>query len=213
MTIHAMLFDFDGTLADTIPVCIKAYQEAFHTLTGQNYSDEEIQSLFGPNEEGIFRRMLGDQWQTALDIYHAAYKRLHPLCNAPFPGISAALDLLKQRGVSLAVVTGKGAYSADYSLDYLGIARYFDIVEAGKPEGIVKAKAIREILHTWQIPPEQAAYIGDADYDIREAIEARVLPLGACWSRYSTITQQPAVQSTLTFVTVQAFLAWLESNI
>ncbi len=212
MHLKAFLFDLDGTLADTIPLCIRAYQEAFAGLLGRPFSEEEITAHFGVTEAGIFQRIAPDQWEKGLQDYFRIYELHHDECREPFPDITTALDLLKARGITMGVVTGKGAYSANYTLKYLGLAQYFTIVAAGSEDAIIKSRSIREILTTWQIDPKDAAYIGDADTDILEAELAGVLPLAAEWSANATIhrlTHKPE----LAFTTIADFIQWINRNI
>jgi phosphoglycolate phosphatase-like HAD superfamily hydrolase len=212
MQLKALLFDLDGTLADTLPLCIQSYQHAFAGLFGRPFSEEEITAHFGLTETGIFQRIAPDQWEQGLQDYFRYYEEHHIECREPFPGITAVLDFLTAHGVSLAVVTGKGAYSANYSLNYLGLSHYFTLVSAGSEDAIIKSQSIRDILTTWQIDPHDAAYIGDADTDIREAELAGVLPLGAQWSSNSTI-HRLAKMPELTFASIPDFLHWLHTNL
>jgi pyrophosphatase PpaX len=211
MHLKALLFDLDGTLADTLPMCIQAYQQSLEWLLERPVSEEEITAHFGLTEAGIFQLLADKRWEEGLQEYHRLYKQLHIDYSEPFAGIKMALDLLKERGVKMAVVTGKGAQSADYTLKYLGLMDYFTIVSAGSEDAIIKSRSIGEILRSWQIAPGEAAYIGDADTDIREAELAGVLPLAAEWSAHATIARL-AKKPEITFSSVHEFLQWIEEN-
>jgi phosphoglycolate phosphatase-like HAD superfamily hydrolase len=213
MQIKAILFDLDGTLANTLPLCIKAYKHAFEHYLGHSVTDEEVTTHFGLTEEGIFQRALPDQWETALKIYYEVYEHLHDECSEPFVGIEDALRLLKQRGIAMAVVTGKGAYTAHLTLKYLGLADYFDMVEAGDANAVVKALAMRKILATWGIDPQDAAYVGDTDTDMTQATAAGLLPLGACWAETATIQHNGTTPPITTFSSIQAFTRWLDEHV
>lgn len=213
MEIKGLLFDLDGTLANTLPLCIKVYQHTLKKFTGRDFSEQEVTEHFGITEEGIFRRVVPDQWEAALACYNDVYEELHEECPAPFEDIVAMLELLKQRGVAMAVVTGKGPYTARFTLDYLGIAHYFDQVEAGDAYALIKSAAMRKILAKWQMEPRHAAYIGDSASDIEEATAAGVLPLGACWAATSTIHQLDSMEPFATFSSVKRFIHWLDDTI
>ena len=113
----------------------------------------------------------------------------------------------------MAVVTGKGAHTAQLTLKYLGIDSYFDRVEVGDARIPVKAAAIRKILAGWHIEPQNAAYLGDADTDMLEATEADVVPLAACWSETATIHRLNSMKPSASFNTVQDFIDWLDEHI
>lgn len=124
MGIRGVIFDLDGTLADTIPVCISAFRSTFERYSSRRWDEEEIKALFGPTEEGSCRRAVPDQWQGCLEAYLEAYEKAHADLTEPFPGIIDALRLLRERGVSAAVVTGKGPASALISLERLGLEQF-----------------------------------------------------------------------------------------
>ncbi|HEX8036560.1 MAG TPA: HAD-IA family hydrolase [Ktedonobacterales bacterium] len=208
-----MLFDLDGTLANTIPMCIRAYQQTFEHFLGRPVLDEEITAHFGVSDEGIIQRMVPDQAEAGLRMYLENYEKLHADYREPFAEIQTALDLLKDRGVMLGVVTGKGRQTASLTLQYLGIGHYFDQVEAGNAHANVKAIAIKKILATWQMDPHDAAYVGDADTDMQQAMMAGVLPLAACWAETSTIHRLGSHPPLATFASVRSFIDWLDTNI
>ena len=213
MAIRGIMFDLDGTLADTIPLCVKSYKCAFEQLSGHPYTEEEVVAHFGATEEGIFQKVLPDQWQEGVQLYYDIYKEMQDECSKPFPGIETALQLLQEHGVVLAVVTGRGLYNTMRTLDYLGLSKYFDIVEVGDAQKVVKLQRIQGILRQWGISPEEAAYVGDTDYDMRESLAAGVLPLGAAWATTSTLHLLKTDTLITTFTTVEDFLQWLKNNI
>ncbi|MDF9413307.1 HAD family hydrolase [Brevibacillus laterosporus] len=51
--VYTVLFDFDGTIADTLPAIFTAIRHTFYTFLQEEYSDQQIMELFGPPEAGI----------------------------------------------------------------------------------------------------------------------------------------------------------------
>jgi phosphoglycolate phosphatase-like HAD superfamily hydrolase len=135
------------------------------------------------------------------------------MCQEPFPGIHNALQLLKGRGVNLAVVTGKGPGSAEISLRYLRLAGYFDAVECGSADGDVKAARIQEVLTRWRLPPEEAAYVGDSPSDMEVARAAGVIPLAAAWDATADIEGLLDKAPRRLFRDVESFMAWVRKNV
>lgn len=212
MTIQGLIFDFDGTLADTIPLCCAAFREVARRQLGREYSDAGIIALFGPSEVGIFQQIAGDCWEACMDDFLAVYEREHQRHAALFPGILDMLDAVLERKVRVAIVTGKGADSAAISLRRLGLDRHFELVESGSSEGSVKPAAIRRIVQQWELDPATVAYIGDAPNDITEARAACVIPLAAAWAatadRAALATRDPAVM----FNAVDELTEWIRYN-
>jgi len=50
--IKALIFDLDGTLANTLPLCVAAFRKSVEPLLDRAISDEKIIATFGPSEEG-----------------------------------------------------------------------------------------------------------------------------------------------------------------
>jgi pyrophosphatase PpaX len=213
MTIKAVIFDLDGTLGDTLPVCFAAYRRVFREFLNRDFTDEEIAATFGPNEEGIFRAMVSDRWQAARERYLRVYEDVHTLCPDPFPGIEGALRLLKARGVRMGVVTGKGLKSTVFTLKQFGLLAYFDSIAPGDSARAIKPQSIRRLLAEWDVPMAQAAYVGDAPYDIEAAQEAGVMPLAAAWAPTTDLDSVQAARPQAVFHEVEDFMGWVRENV
>jgi phosphoglycolate phosphatase-like HAD superfamily hydrolase len=213
MHLRGFIFDLDGTLGDTLPVCFAAFRETFRFYLGRDYSDREIRAMFGPTEEGILQDLLGERWEEAFRRYLEAYREAHALCAEPFPGMQDALDLLRASDVRLAIVTGKGPRSAELSLEALGLAGAFDMVEPGSAQGGVKPHCMRKVLAAWGFDPGHVGCIGDAPSDIRSAREIGAIPLGAAWAATSDYDVLRSLGPRAVFREVSEFGAWLQQTL
>lgn len=209
MRFEALIFDVDGTVADTLPVCVKAFQVAVKAHEGRDIGVEEIEAQFGPSEEGMLQQLAPSAPKKALATYLREYEQAHQSCTSAFPGITQLLDAAKQRGCRLGVVTGKGPVSAKITCDVLGLSRYFESVEAGSPDGSIKVQSIAKLLALWGLVPSKVAYIGDAPSDIDAARSAGVASIAACWApgadRLSLAEKSPDAL----FDEVRGLQAWL----
>ena len=151
MNLKAFIFDIDGTLTDTLPLCYDALREALFYASGERYSNEEIRKFFGPSEEGIFRKHFPDRWKDVLGFYLNFYETNHDIIPWKLPQIPPLLTRLKQKGYSMAIVSGKGNQSTKITLDKAELVGYFDIIRTGKIEGPWKGEAIREVLQEWDL--------------------------------------------------------------
>ena len=99
--IKLVAFDLDGTIGDTLPMCIQAFKEATQPYAGRELSDEEVVQTFGLNEEGMIRCVVDEAYQQqALHDFYLIYKTLHKtMCPEPFEGIRELITLLKQNGI------------------------------------------------------------------------------------------------------------------
>jgi pyrophosphatase PpaX len=200
-----IIFDMDGTLGDTIPSIYIALRETFARYTGLIYSDAEITAMFGPSEEGVIgQHVSAEQYEPAIQYFLHRYEDLH--ADRPFSGICELLMTIKERGVRIAVATGKGPRTAAISMRAYGLSQYIDRLETGSAAGGVKPELIRRVLAAWNLPANQAAYVGDAHSDMADARAAGVLPIGAAWSQTASVTEE---DTPYLFRSVQELREWL----
>ncbi|RZK63596.1 MAG: hydrolase, partial [Pedobacter sp.] len=93
--IKAVIFDLDGTLANTLPLCILGFRKSIEPLINRSLSEEEIIATFGPSEEGTIMALASEHYEKGISNYLKFYKELHSLCPAPFEGIEDLLIILK----------------------------------------------------------------------------------------------------------------------
>ncbi|MDO5580070.1 MAG: HAD family hydrolase [Planctomycetia bacterium] len=180
--LKAVFFDFDGTLGDTLALCVEAFKNAIEPLVGRSFTDHEIIDTFGPSEEGTIQNLVPDHQEEGIEEYLRQYELLHEKYSAPFPGIREILDFLKKKGIILAIITGKGKKSCDISVNYYKMNEVFDWIETGSPLGPCKPKCIRNTLDHFRLLPSEAVYVGDSPSDVRACREVRVPCIAAAWA-------------------------------
>ncbi|CAG9606788.1 HAD family hydrolase [Pseudoneobacillus rhizosphaerae] len=182
--IKAIIFDFDGTLANTLPICFYAFKKVFKEFDDRDYSSDEIKAMFGPSETGIIRENLSHiNKEQAIELYYKAYTEHHHELVKPNVEMDELLEYLKSRGIKLGIVTGKGTRSLDISLQALQMGGLFDVIITGDdvidpkphPEGVIKA------LSLLGIEKEDAMFLGDSDADIQAGKQANVYTVGVQW--------------------------------
>ncbi|HET7342826.1 MAG TPA: HAD hydrolase-like protein [Methylomirabilota bacterium] len=208
MRVAGVIFDLDGTIADTFAICFATFRNALAAVAGPSLTDAEIQARFGPSEDGMFQRVVPQRWHEAFAAYLSEYERHLPQC-AVFPGVTAALASLRERGVPRALVTGKARPTALMSLQAFGLAGAFEPVETGSPAGVVKAAAITRVIARWHVPPREVIYVGDAVADMRAAHEAGVVAVAAAWAPTASADELGALAPHALFTDAGEFAAWL----
>jgi len=207
--LRGVIFDLDGTLADTLPLGIVAFRRAIEPLAGRTLTDAEIVATFGPSEEGTIRALAPAHYDAGIADYLRHYEALHHMVPDPFPEMRKLLTDLKARGVRLGMVTGKGARSAEFSLRRFGLEDAFEAVETGDPTGPRKVEGIRRILAGWGMEPTEAVYVGDAPSDVTAAREAGVAMIGAAWAETTDRDLLAAEKPDALLVTVGELKDWL----
>jgi pyrophosphatase PpaX len=187
--LRAVLFDYDDTLADTLPAREEAMRRTFEEVGITHISPDEFT-----------QQARGMPLQTALDgfdggrgkalgltrIYRRHYWHRGPGFIRLFPGVDALLAGIAAAGLPMAVITSKareiqveGVRSgAVVEYEELGIAHYFaDTVGA---EDVTHAKphpeGVERMLAHLGVHPQEALMVGDAATDVLAGANA------GCWT-------------------------------
>ena len=208
--VQAVIFDLDGTLADTLPMIVEAFELTFQEFGMPLLTQDEIFAHFGPTEDGVIRAMFGDVSAAAVPVFYDAYQELLNGGIAPFPGIRELVAQCMDDGRRLAVVTGKSVRGAAMTLAALDLADVFEFVRSGSDDGLIKASAITDLVDGWSIRPDQAVYIGDHPLDVAEARKARVGAIAAAWASSSNIPAIVSAKPDELFLTVDELAKWLD---
>jgi phosphoglycolate phosphatase/pyrophosphatase PpaX len=212
--LKCVIFDMDGTIADTQPLCLAAFQAALLATGGREFSEAEITAVYGPSEGGCLRALVGDRAEEGLKIYLADYQA-HPqrICPAPFPGMRRIFDLVEARGAALALITGKSAASLAQDLAVFGLEERFQIVKTGRPEGADKPADMRAVLSELGLKPDEAVYVGDAPTDITSARAAGLPILAAAWAPGTETDRLRSLEPDHLFFAVEELAGYLRENL
>lgn len=177
---HAILFDMDGTLLDTLTDMQDAVNHvlAAHGLPLRTL--EEVRRFVGNGAGPLIHRALPEGYpreQEVLAEYRAYYQAHNCVQTCPYPGIPELLGQLRQRGLKLAVVSNK----PDETTRTLA-ARFFPGLAAlGQRDGIPSKPAPEMVWSAMEqlgVDAQHALYVGDSEVDVEMAYRAG-LPLAA----------------------------------
>ncbi len=171
-TIRNLIFDFDGTLADTAPLIMTAMQTTIHELQLPPRTDTECRATIGVRLEDVPAELWpGDT--IAENTFVAAYRRIFNRLKSTlsvecFPGVLSTLGQLHRRGYRMAIASSRNRASLDEYVDMLGIAHYFTMVVGGNDvsEGKPSPEAVLHILDRCRWNADETLTIGDAPVDI-----------------------------------------------
>ena len=212
--IKAVIFDLDGTLANTLPLCIQAFRQSVEPLISRSISDADIIATFGPSEEGTIMALAPAHYDKGLADYLHYYKQLHNMCPVPFEGMNAILQGLKKKGVRIAMVTGKGKHSTDISLRHFEFTHFFEMIETGSPKGARKTEGIQIILDSLtDIKKDEVIYVGDAPSDITASRKVGIPIVAAAWAETSKPEKLQEMQPDELFYKIKDFEDWLLNRI
>ncbi|MFD2630396.1 HAD family hydrolase [Oceanobacillus kapialis] len=181
----AFLFDFDGTLANTLPVAYYAFQQVFDMYDGKELTNEDVRNMFGPPEPEIIRENLQHQdKEEAIERFLLIYEQNHEELVKQNQDITDMLNMLQERKYKLAIITGKSRATLDISLKKLQMDEAcFDSIITGDdveeakphPEGILKT------LRDLKVEKSEAMFIGDSNADMEAGKRAGLITAGVQW--------------------------------
>ena len=208
-----LIFDLDGTLADTLPLCLISFQDAVENISGKRPSKEAVEEYWGYSEIGIVKKLYPQDWETCFEEFLKIYKKNHAMCCELFTGMMDTLELLKKNSIKTALVTGKGKDSCAITLKELGLEKYFEIVETGSEIGSIKPDCIKRVLKEWQFKPQEVYYIGDAVTDMKDSKQVNVKCIAAAWAKTANIDLLKQEEPDMIFCSLEEFHLWTCKNL
>lgn len=188
-----ILFDFDGTLADSSECSVIATQQAF-TKTGlQEPSTADIIDNMGIPIETSFKDfgagLLSDEeFNHLLNVFRDIYREVGDSHITAFDGAKNLLKKLKEDGKKIAIITSKKTDVAYRNAEKTGLSEFIDVIVGSDlvteykphPEGIFTA------LKTFDVNlNKQSIIIGDAVTDISMGKNAGIDSCAVTWGAHS----------------------------
>ncbi|MBI3745320.1 MAG: HAD-IA family hydrolase [Chloroflexi bacterium] len=169
----AVVFDWDGTLVDTLPAITKANAEVLGSY-GVRYDDAAYRAAYSPDWRGMYRRLgvPAAEIEAAGGRWLEAYRALMGEARA-FPGVADALAALRRAGYVMGLVTAGDRRVVEHQLDSTGLGELLPVRVCGddmpfaKPHPAPLLRALGELGLIAR--PERAIYVGDAPDDMRMA--------------------------------------------
>lgn len=173
-----LVFDWDGTLLDSMPRIVDCIQAAAQDLLFDTPSAEACLDIVGLSlDKAIARLFPGCSDQAVLKLANAYREHYNSDNHAPqqlFPHVKETLQALRSSGYQLAVATAKGRAGLERGLKSTGLddnlfqtTRCADET-ASKPDPLM----LMEIMAELGQPAEHTLMVGDTEYDLRMAQRA-----------------------------------------
>ena len=185
MSYQLVIFDFDGTLADSFPFFLSIVNQLAERHAFRRVDAAEIPLLRGLPPRAIMAALGLPAWrlpQVARDFM--ARMRENTGCVPLFPGIEAALGRLAGKGVQLAIISSN---AEDNVAAVLGddLLPLISQLECGMSI-FGKQKRIEKVLRRSGLAADVAIYIGDQITDLEAARAAGVAFAAVAWG-YGTL--------------------------
>ena len=212
--IRAVLYDFDGTLADSTELIMRCYRHTMRTHLGQVPADDVWLSGFGMTLESQMRRFGRDDGEVdaMLDTYREYQSTIHDDLLRPFPDAAETVAELDRRGYRLAIVTSRRRRATMRGMELCGLVSHFDLIVT--PEDVTEAKPHPEpvlfALRELGVAPEEALFVGDSPHDVAAGRGAGTRTAAALWGPFPRAALEMARPDAL--LTVQQDVLGLLEN-
>lgn len=187
MRYRAVVFDLDGTLADSLDDLAASGNELLASYDKPPHSSDEYRYLVGNGSRTLIERLLPEAEESVVEEALAKYKEIYARSllrqTKPYPGILELLAELQKRQIPMAVCTNKHPSAADTVIRALFPANMFAAYVGDRPGAPRKPDPanLLYVLEKLGVPPEETAYLGDTSVDMQTAVRAGALPVGVLW--------------------------------
>ena len=186
----AVIFDLDGTLADTIASIAWCGNRALARFGLPSFTEAEYKRFVGDGAAMLVRRALLAAGEGKLSRFDEVYQEYRDIFSRdcmyqvkPYEGIVPLLSELKKRGIRIAVLSNKPDADSRHVVEELFGKGYFDHVQ-GQAEGIPRKPdpaGVYRIMEAFGMRAEDFLYVGDSCVDMRTGKAAGLFTVGVLW--------------------------------
>lgn len=210
-----LIFDWDGTLADSTRAIVDALNVASHEAGLPQPTEQASRAIIGLELRKALRTLFGEVDDPLLQQLVLSYHRHYSAVQDDIPlfdGAEEALRELSAKGHLLAVASGKGRNGLRHAIQTSGMA---DIILASRSADECHSKPhpqmVHEILEELGVDAERALMIGDTTFDLQMASNAGIASLGVTYGAQplgSLLPHSPLA----TFDSFATLHTWLHTN-
>lgn len=194
-----IIFDWDGTLMDSVGRIVSSMQQTARYLELQVPTEQAVRDIIGislnPAIERLFGRLEVEQYDQFMNYYRQCYVVDDPTPSPLFHKAHDVLAELRQRGHRLAVATGKARHGLERVWDESKSRHYFDFSRcADESESKPSPKMLQDILDQAGVSVDQAIMVGDSIHDMKMAENMGMARVGVSFGahdRQRLMTHQP----------------------
>jgi phosphoglycolate phosphatase len=185
-----IIFDWDGTLCDSAAHIVAAVQSAARDMGLTEPSDEAAANIIGLGLAEAMARLFPEIPAPRREALIKAYSQ-HYVANEAdtpdlFPDALDTLHALRDRGLELAVATGKSRRGLDRILAKLDLVDFFHATRcADETRSKPHPQMIHEIILERAVDPGDVVMVGDTEYDLEMAVNAGVASVGVSFGVHS----------------------------
>lgn len=178
-----VIFDFDGTVADTGDGVFSSVRYALDKLGLSQPSEEEIRTFLGPPLDFSFRNVckLDDETiEEAIRLYRTFYPEKGVYMFTLYDGMTELFKSLSDKGIKIAIASAKPEVFLKTAVSHAGIERFVGFVGGTTLENkdTSKASVIKRAMEAVGAEPDKTLMVGDRCFDINSAKEVGIKSIG-----------------------------------
>ena len=186
----AVIFDLDGTLSDSINSIKYCSDMALSTAGYGPFTVEQYKYFVGDGAANLIRRALSAGGDTENVHFKKVYEEYRKIFKdncmyqvKPYDGIPELLAALKEKGLSIAVLSNKPHAETINVIETLFGKGYFDVIQGQKENVAIKPspEGVFQILNQLGIGASDILYLGDTATDMKTGKSAGAFTVGALW--------------------------------
>ncbi|GLX76754.1 haloacid dehalogenase [Thalassotalea insulae] len=188
-----VIFDWDGTVMDSVARIVSSMQSAAKDLALEIPSAEQVREIIGLSlpkaAEILFPKLTAAIGESLHQRYKVQYKALDTTPTPLFDNAINLLEQLRQQDKLLAVATGKGRDGLERVWQMTDTKHYFHSSRCGyECQSKPHPEMLEQILAELNVRPEEAVMIGDTRHDMAMAKNANVDRIGVTYGVDDKIT-------------------------
>ncbi|GAK48814.1 putative phosphoglycolate phosphatase, bacterial [Candidatus Moduliflexus flocculans] len=189
MTYHAILFDLDGTLLNTLEDLANATNDALTAFGLPTHPVDAYRYFIGEGAKNLMKNALPPAQRTekiiqqCLALFRENYERTWDRATRPYDGVPEMLTTVQSKQVNVAVLSNKPDDFTRKCVEQLLSSWQFTCV-FGQRDGVPRKPdptAALEIAKILKCDPAEMLYVGDSGTDMQTAVAAGMFPVGALW--------------------------------
>jgi phosphoglycolate phosphatase len=188
LTVDAVLFDLDGTLADTAPDLGAALNRVREQRGLEPVPLETLRSSSSHGARGLLRTGLGvlpehPDYIALRDAFLAQYETALCVDTKLFADVEALLDAIEARSLKWGIVTNKATRYTAPLIARLGLDKRTAAVVCGDttPHPKPHPAPLLAAAQMLGVAPQRCVYVGDAERDVTAGIAAGMRTIVACY--------------------------------
>lgn len=188
MTYRAVIFDLDGTLADTLADIAAAANNMRAAFGKPALAVDDFRLIVGQGVRYLVEHALDDSpgadaIERGCEMIRNWYVQRGHVLTRPYPGIPEMLDALSERGIIMAVLTNKPEEPAGVLLAEKFARWRFDLVRGAREGEPIKPdpSCVQNVLAELNVPAAECLYVGDTAVDMQTGKGANLFTVGVTW--------------------------------